>query len=358
MNADDLPRAGSGSAARSEAEELLSAPAEWDLPRNRHLHHKDVLMRRIDHDLNPAARTAAAPPRRKLLLRAAVLLPAASLALAGALVVTLSGGGGSAPGSGTGGAGTAEGGPSASVTLGRIAAAAMETGTSPVKDGQLVYVRTLLRANTGTFEGPVKLGALHQSESWTVQNPAPVKTAGWLRETGKDAVMPGETIPIEEGGAPVPAGFDRPTYKWLASLPTDPAALLRLIYSRTKGDETESHDQAAFSRIGDLLGDVMPAANNAALYKAAARIPGVVVIPDAVDAAGRHGIGITREDPRSRIRDVWIFDKHDLTYLGARSYITKDKKKEPRPTTLLGVSAVMERAVVDHRGDTPGRANG
>ncbi|MEU6550512.1 CU044_5270 family protein [Streptomyces sp. NPDC046915] len=350
MNADDLPRAGS---ARSEAEELLSAPAEWDLPRNRHLHHKDVLMQRIDQDLTPSPRAAA--PRRRTLLRPAVLLPAASMALAGALVVTLAGGDGSTPKGGTATAGPARAN-HASVTLGRIAAAAMETDTSPVKDGQLVYVKTLLRANKGTFEGPVELGALHTSEEWTVQNPAPVKTAGWLKETGKDAVMPGETIPIEEGGTPVPAGWNRPTYKWLASLPTDPDALLRLIYSKTKADETESHDQAAFDKIGDLLsGTVMPAANNAAFYKAAAKIPGVTELPDVTDAAGRHGLGITREDPRSVIRDVWIFDKHSLAYLGARSYMTKDRKKEPRPTTLAGVTAVMERAVVDHRGTDPAK---
>ncbi|MFF4398244.1 CU044_5270 family protein [Streptomyces sp. NPDC001480] len=355
MNADDLPRAGS---ARSEAEELLSALAEWDLPRNRHLHHKDVLMQRIDQDLNPAPQTqtrTAGTTRRRKLLRPAVLLPAASMALAGALVVTLSGGGGSTPKDGSVAAGPA-GAHGASVTLGRIAAAAMETDTSPVQDGQLVYVKTLLRANKGTFEGPVKLGALHTSEEWTVQKPGPVKTAGWLKETGRDAVMPGETIPIEEGGAPVPAGWNRPTYKWLASLPTDPDALLRLVYSKTKADETESHDQAAFDKIGDLLsGTVMPAANTAAFYEAAAKIPGVTELPDVTDAAGRHGLGITREDPRSVIRDVWIFDKHSLAYLGARSYITKDRKKEPRPTTLFGVTAVMERAVVDHRDGEPAK---
>ncbi|MEU5594296.1 CU044_5270 family protein [Streptomyces sp. NPDC020298] len=353
MNADDLPRAGS---ARSEAEELLSAPAEWDLPRERHLHHKDILMQRIDQDLNPSQQPQpAAAPRRRRLLRPAVLLPAASMALAGALVVTLSAGEGSTPKGGTATAGPARA-DNASVTLGRIAAAAMETDISPVKDGQLVYVKTLLRANKGTFEGPVKLGALHTSEAWTVQKPGPVKTAGWLRETGTDAVMPGETIPIEEGGGPVPAGWNRPTYKWLASLPTDPDALLRLIYSKTKADETASHDQAAFDQIGDMLsGTVMPAANNAAFYKAAAKIPGVIELPDVTDAVGRHGIGITREDPTSAIRDVWIFDKHSLAYLGARSYITKDRKKEPRPTTLFGLTAVMERAVVDHRGGEPAK---
>ncbi|MFI5687218.1 CU044_5270 family protein [Streptomyces sp. NPDC051636] len=355
MNADDLPRAGSGS-ARSEAEELLSAPTEWDLPRSRHLHYKDVLMQRIDQDLNSAPQTSPTPRRR--LLRAAVLVPAASMALAGALVLTLSGGGGSAPGRGTATAGSARS-HSATVTLDRIAAAAMETDASPVKDGQLLYVRSLVRGNQGTFGGPVKLGAVHKREVWMVQNPAPVHTSGWILETGKGAVMPGEVIPIEEGGGPVPEGIDRPTYKWLASLPTDPDALLDLLYSKTRVDKGWSEDEAVFSTIGDLLGEtIMPPANAAALYKAAAKIPGVTVVPDAVDAAGRHGIAITREDSVSAVRDEWIFDKQSLAYLGCRSYMTKDGKGNPMSDTLAGSSAIMERAVVDHRGAKPAKTDG
>lgn len=348
MNNSNPPRAAS---ARSEAEELLSAPAEWDLPPSRHLHHKDVLMQRIDHDRTPSTQARPAPRRR--LARGVVLLPLASMALAGALIVTLSGGDDtSAP------ATRAARANSASATLNRIAVAAMATDTTPVKDGQFVYVESLTRSNEGSLDGPVRLGALHEREVWMSQNPGPVTRTGWIRESGKGAVMPGQLIPVESSD-PVPAGIDHPTYTWLASLPTDPDALLELLYAQTRVDDGESKEQAVFSKIGDLVSEtIMPPANASAFYRAAAKIPGVQEIPDAVDAAGRHGIAVTREDAASATRDEWIFDKDDLAFLGARSYITKDEDKGVASDTLFGTSAIMKRTVVDQHGKAPAKTDG
>ncbi|MFI7295289.1 CU044_5270 family protein [Streptomyces sp. NPDC050121] len=352
MNTNNPPSAGS---ARSEAEELLSAPAEWDLPPSRHLHYKDVLMQQIDRDgTTPATQVSPAPRRR--LPRRAVLVPLATMALAGALVVTFSAGDRiSAPT--TGAATEAARANSASVTLNRIALAAMETDATPVKDGQFVYVRSLVRSNEGAFDGPVRLGPVHERELWRSQEPGPITKTGWIRESGKDAVMPGQVTPIE--GEAVPAGIQHPTYKWLASLPTDPDALLKLLYTQTRVEEGESKEQAVFSQIGDLVSEtIMPPANASAFYKAAAKIPGVKEIPDAVDAAGRHGIGITREDAGSATRDEWIFDKGTLAYLGSRSYMTKDKARGITTDTLYGTDAVIKRAVVDRHGEEPAKTDG
>ncbi|MFE9882224.1 CU044_5270 family protein [Streptomyces sp. NPDC005784] len=342
-----------------DALELLSAPAEWDLRPGRHRHYKDVLMQQIDQDLDHAPAPAAAPASvasvpaaRRRLTRPAVLVPLASMALAGALAVTLTGTGGddrSAPAdrAATGNARAQ----SAPVTLHRIAVAAMARDVTPVRDDQFVYVRSLTVSNKGTFEGPVKLGAPHTVETWTSQDPRPLKTTGWMRESGKDAVMPDETIPIESTDA-VPAGIDHPTYTWLSSLPADPDTLLALLRRDVRVFDGESREQAVFSLIGDLLSQtLMPPKNTAALYKAAARIPGVKEIPDAVDVAGRHGIAITREDASSATRDEWIFDKRSLAFLGARGFITHDKQKGITSDTLMGSTAVMRRAVVDRHGE-------
>ena len=116
----------------------------------------------------------------------------------------------------------------------------------------------------------------------------------------------------------------------------------------------ESRDQAVFSLIGDLIsGTVMPPANAAAFYRAAARLPGVREIPDAVDAAGRHGIAITLDDTGFATRDEWIFDKETLALLGSRFYITDPDRGIK---TLAGTSAVMKTAVVDTKGEVPARA--
>ncbi|MGW1965073.1 CU044_5270 family protein [Streptomyces sp. NPDC001935] len=335
-----------------DALELLSAPAEWDLPPERHLHHKDVLMQQIDHDLGHApAPVRVQGPRRRLTRRPAILVPLASMALAAALAVTLTvTGHDPAPTDRAAAGGTRA--QSASVTLNRIAVAAMASDVTPVRDDQFVYVRSLTVSNKGTFEGPVELGAPHTVETWTSQDPRPRKTLGWMRESGKDAVMPDETIPIESTDA-VPAGIDHPTYTWLASLPTDPDALLSRLRHDVRVFDGESREQAVFSLIGDLLSEtLMPPRNTAALYKAAAKIPGVKEIPDAVDVAGRHGIAITREDPSSATRDEWIFDKHSLAFLGARGFITHDRQKGITSDTLMGSTAVLQRAVVDRHGET------
>lgn len=332
-----------------DALQLLSAPAEWDLPPGRHLHYKDVLMQQIDQDLGHVPVPAPAPRRR--LTRPAILVPLASTVLAGALALTLTGTGGPGSASAERAATGSAHAQSASLTLHRIAVAAMASDVTPVRDDQFVYVRSLTVSNKGTFEGPVKLGAPHTVETWTSQDPRPLKTLGWIRESGKDAVMSGETIPIESTDA-VPAGIDHPTYTWLSALPTNPDALLSLLRRDVRVSDGESREQAVFSLIGDLLSQtLMPPRNTAALYKAAARIPGVKEIPDAVDVAGRHGIAITREDASSATRDEWIFDKRSLAFLGARGFITHDKQKGITSDTLMGSTAVLERAVVDRHGE-------
>jgi hypothetical protein len=371
--------------AAAEAEELArllpeSGEDEWDLPPGRHLHHKDVLMQQIDHDIEHdtehgterdtgrgtvPAQTAPASPRRRL-LRPAVLMPAAAaLAVGGILTATLpSGDSGGVRDMGVGRGAT----PGAAVTLDRIATASLAEDTEPVKDSQFVYIRSLVQGNEGELDGKVKLGAPYKEEVWLSQNPAPVTDIGMTRESGKGASMPGQDVPIEasavdgsdDSGA-VPEGPDRPTYDWLASLPTDPDALLKKLYAQTRvSGERETKAQAVFDRIGDLVGGtVMPPENAAAFYKAAAKLPGVVEVPDAVDAAGRHGIGITIEESAFATRSEWIFDKKTFTYLGSRGYMTKDHKpggkpgKAGNPEVLFGNSAVLERAVVDQRGMEP-----
>lgn len=352
MNADNL-RAGP---ARSEAEELLAASADWDLSPSRRLHHKDLLMQQIDRDRSASGAVSLAPSRRRL-PRLALALPALSLALAGALVVTFSAGDHStAPGAGPTASAPARVN-AATVTLGRIAAAAMKTDVTPVKEDQFVYVQRLARENKGAFGGRVVLGAAHKEEIWMAQKPGRATTTGWLRSSGKDAVMPGQLIPITSA-TPVGPGLWHPTYTWLASLPTDPDDLLKLLYTQTTVEMGESKDEAVFRSIGDLLGSViMPSETASALYKAVAKIPGITWIPDAVDAAGRHGIGITHSDSGSATRSVLIFDEDTLAYFGSQAYFTRGAGGTGGDV-LFGTDAVMERGVVDRQGDVPAKATG
>ncbi|MEU8969434.1 CU044_5270 family protein [Streptomyces monashensis] len=342
MNTDDH---GPERAEREELARLLPVPVDRDLRPGRHDHHKDILMQEIDRDGVRSTR-----PRR--LLRPALVLPAAALALAGACAVALLGTGTGARPAARPPAGQDTG---AHVLLDRIANAASASDATPVRDDQFVYVRSLQTTNEGAFGGRVKLGAPHQREVWTAQISGPTRERGLLREGGQD-------VPIEEGvpdgtdpsGHPgTPAGIDRPTYRWLAALPTDPAALLRRLESGIRPVPGQEKAQTVFIRIGDLLQEtVLPPRTAAALYQAAARLPGVTRIADAVDAAGRHGIAVAREDAKLGERTEWIFDRSSLAFIGERAQLTRDSARGTAGTPTQA-SAVLERAVVDAAGQEP-----
>ncbi|SEQ31764.1 hypothetical protein SAMN04487983_1004139 [Streptomyces sp. yr375] len=338
-------------------------PVERGLPSGRHSHHQDVLMQLIDRDRDrdrDLDRDLRVRQTRRFLRPALV---AGAVAVAAAVVAGLtvgiggSGEHGGRTGTGRSGVSSAGGGDgrSAVATLGRIAAVAMRTDVKPVDDGQFVYVRTKVAGNEGVFDGPVKLGEPHERQVWFSQRQGPVIDVGLIREFGQD-------WPIEVGvpdgedptGAGNPAGYDRPTYAWLAALPTDPAALLKLLYADTHVEQGEDKDQEVFIRIGDLIGEqIMPSAIAAAFYQATARIPGVTEVPDAVDAAGRHGIGIAHEDTAEGTRREWIFDRTTLEYLGERVVFSRDTERA-KAGTVYHTTAVLERAVVDKRGQEPG----
>ncbi|MEU2575463.1 hypothetical protein ACIP3B_21780 [Streptomyces anulatus] len=82
------------------------------------------------------------------------------------------------------------------------------------------------------------------------------------------------------------------------------------------------------------------------LYRAAARIPGVVLVDDSVDAAGRHGVAIARTDETDGARTEWICDRGTYTYLGERTVQTRDAEGI-EAGAVWGRTAVTDRAVVD-----------
>ncbi|MFJ2607646.1 CU044_5270 family protein [Streptomyces sp. NPDC087425] len=368
---------------QAELEELASLlpfPAERDLPPGRHLHHKETLMNLIDKETDEAPAHQPATPRPHVphvphvprFRRPALLLPAAGLALTTALLTTLtltnqnattSPPSAKSPSTDTRtgartGTGTAP--HDATLLLDRIATVAAKTAQRPVTASQFVYVRTLQTGNDGKFGGPLKLTKAAEREVWMSQKPGAVTDVGLIHEDG--AYWP-ITVGVPDGEAPVgyPAGLNRPTYAWLASLPTAPDALLDRLSKEITRDQdardTPTADrnraQDAFDTIGELLREtVMPPRTAAALYQAAAKIPGVTEDPDAKDAAGRHGIGVARDNTRTGERTAWIFDPTTLAYLGERTYLTRDTTLGKKGA-LLHVSAVLERGVVNALREQP-----
>ncbi|MEU2653734.1 CU044_5270 family protein [Streptomyces sp. NPDC007325] len=356
---------------REELAALLPAPEDRDLRPGRHRHFKDMLMQEIDRDHAGARDLAqdrdlardhsqdrdrsqgrARTGGTRWFLRPAVALPATALVLAGALGV------------GLGTAGTdnrpaaraeARPDPGASLLLNRIATVAAASDAPSVREDQFAYVRSVQTANDGAFGGPVRLGAPHEREVWTPQVSGPTREHGLIREHGQDwpivEGLPDGADPADHPGRR--AGVERPTYQWLASLPTDPEALLKRLESEVRSVDGQERAQTLFLAIGGLLQEtVLPPETAAALYQAASRIPGVVETANAVDAANRKGLAVAREDTAAGERTEWIFDRSDLTFLGERSRLTRDSVRG-RAGTVTHATAVLERAIVDRPGVSP-----
>ncbi|MFF3035732.1 CU044_5270 family protein [Streptomyces rubiginosohelvolus] len=331
-------------AERAELARLLPPAPGTDLPPGRHEHHRERLMNLIDDDTARArdrARERADRPGRSRLLRPSFLAPATALAVAGALVVGYSAQNGGGP---------ADTGDTRSVSqvLHRMSDAAGRSDALPIRDDQFLYTRGTGR-DVDLTSGKAVIGPLEESESWYSQKPGPQKKLGLIRQGG-------DTLPINaelgdsEGTRP---GLNRPTYRWLATLPTDPRQLLDYFDEITPKFEGEDRDQALFESIGGLVGHaLLPPDTAAGLFEAVALIPGVTRTPDAVDALGRKGVGIARDDERSGVRTEWVFDPEDLSYLGWSSHLTRDTEYGEKGD-FMGDSAVIETAVVDKAGVKP-----
>ncbi|MFF6982651.1 CU044_5270 family protein [Streptomyces sp. NPDC008343] len=141
-------------------------------------------------------------------------------------------------------------------------------------------------------------------------------------------------------------------YRHLATLPTDPVKMYDWQAEVGPAHSGQETHQAMFTLVGDLIRDaIMPPEQGAALFRAVARIPGVKVVENVVDAAGRRGGAITRDDPDSPTRDEWFFDAKTFEFLGEHSAATEDYSNINKGRT--GNKAILERAVVDRAGQRP-----
>ncbi|SDO04744.1 hypothetical protein SAMN04487981_10856 [Streptomyces sp. cf386] len=358
---------------RAEGAQLFDRTTR-DLPPGRHQFHKERMMAQI-HETQTEERGAAtsthpmapAKTRRFRLPRPAIALPALAAVLAGVVVAGVAASGG---GTGIEDGGLATG-PALTTTVGvastkgvpqlldRIALAAAEDGHPTVEPGQYIYVESKT-ADTflKTVDDKTTLAshALHTRQVWE----SPDGTKGWLIDPAVNDSPEGETLslPDEQGNTPE-AYLNSPSYDYLAKLTTDPDALLAKIYKETEG-HGNTPDQEAFTTIGDLLGESYPPAElYSALFKAAAKIPGVVVVDDAVDAAGRHGVAVARLDETSGQREEWIFDRKTHVFLGERTVQVNTVGGEGgliKPGTVVFTSAIMNRAIVDGIKQTPSQA--
>ncbi|MER5867827.1 CU044_5270 family protein [Kitasatospora sp. NPDC002040] len=304
------------------------------LPADRHQLLRGHLMSEISRENTVAENTAAR--KRPVRRYGWVALPALAGGLA--LTVLLNTGGGAAP--------------AAAVTVGQVldrAAAAAAARSLPQPDGKYVYVDSLVAFGSENLAtGETTPGTLHRREAWQAVDgtkPGLVKEEGWQAPT---KTKPGDPYPANpDGSRPTEPNttpsVHSPTYQFLEGLPTDPEVLLGRLYDAPSGDKQLPVDQRAFETVGDLLTDQLaPPAVTAALYRAAARIPGVELLDDSVDASGRHGWGVART--ADGVRTELVFDRGSYEFLGERSV-------EVGSGAVVGQSAMLTKALVDRVGE-------
>jgi len=302
---------------------------EKDLPPGRHELLKEHLMTEI-RQVSERQDTPAPARGRAKWLRPAIAA-AAVAAVAATVVVAL-------PSDGKTTAGASK---EAVALLGDIALAAEHQKVPDnIRDDQFVYIESKVGHSTQEEGKPARLDPIHQREIWLSVDGT---RWGLLEEkhNGNDHVK----LDPETPGVP-----SNTNYRNLQTLLTDPDKMLDWLHKASDGGKSE--DQNTFVLVGDLVGEsLLPPDVAAALFRAAAKIPGVVVVPDAVDAAGRHGVAVARVD--SGEREELIFDKKTHEYLGEREVAVEDLSWGFKKGQTTGSSAILKREVVDKAGRRP-----
>ncbi|MDQ4138492.1 MAG: CU044_5270 family protein [Actinomycetota bacterium] len=144
----------------------------------------------------------------------------------------------------------------------------------------------------------------------------------------------------------------------LDALPRDPYLLLNHIYKVTLG-QGSSPDGEALVWIADTLRfGAVPADLRAALYKAAAMIPGVEITEEQANLNGATGIAIGRVEEANGIRQDIIIDPATGQLIGERQVLTRGDQQSgyPAGTTIAWTAITTTVANSAPEGGTPNGA--
>lgn len=293
-----------------------------------------------------------ASPRRRPRRRTLILGTGAAVAgvAAAAAAISIASQGGLPPAS-----------PAAAQLLAKVADAAARQPTPHVRDSQYMYaeIKEATVFLPDNLEPYIKSGSFPRQIRLRLEKLRPQKYTTQIWMPVADVCRTGLERTISPNGHPSSApftargpgvkcpsigGLNDATYRLLQTLPTDPHALLAMIYTVEQG-HGPSADQEAFVTIGDLLRDkIAPPRVSAALYRAAALIPGVTLVPNATDAIGRHGVAVAQT--AEGIRTELIFSKTSLRLIGERTILAS-------AGISTDATAIISRAFVDHLGQLP-----
>lgn len=334
---------------RAELAALAPGVAVPGLPDGRHLLLKEHMMAEIRRDTAGEPQPVRRDPRRWK--RIAVPLAAAAAAVAIVAGVAVVDDGPAKPEVG------AEDSRAATGLLIQAAANAEIRRPAAPRDNQFTYVEAFARSTALIYRTDGATPALRTPPAGKMEMWVPVGDTGpTLTRYQYDPTYTGGGTPppadMSGEWRPGDAGFENPSYRFLQTLPTDPDALLKLLRREAPKHGDNPRDQQAFTMIGDLLRtSVAPPALTAALYRAAARLPGVTVVTGVADSLGRIGTAVTMKEVQ-KTRTEWIFDPVTAEFLGERTVVLDGSGGMPAGTVMIE-SAVVRRGIADKPGEPP-----
>lgn len=148
--------------------------------------------------------------------------------------------------------------------------------------------------------------------------------------------------------------MDEPLDKYVPlDLSTDPDELLARIKADAKGQGNGLYTEM-FVLVGDALRETAASpAQRAALYEVAARIPGVELVGNVTDSAGRPGIAVAMTDTTSHMRQVLTFDPKTSQLLAEEQTVVAGNEFGWSPGTLVGRTTYLVHAVVGSNTEVP-----
>ncbi|GIM94122.1 CU044_5270 family protein [Paractinoplanes toevensis] len=222
----------------------------------------------------------------------------------------------------------------------RLAAAEARTQPALVaKPGQFVYVESI--------DATDNVENLETKPTWVP--PKEINRKIWLAADGVKAgllrttvVKTGEVNEMPLDGRTAPA--------YVTDLPTDSKKMRDWLYSGP--DTGNGADATAWNKIGDTLREqYLPPDAQAAIFEAAATIPGTTLVKQA-DVAGRKGIAVSRLADSKDVRFDYIFDARTYDFLGERVVVVGDLKPYPKGVVSRW-TAQLRVAIVDRAGQLP-----
>ncbi|MFI2562828.1 CU044_5270 family protein [Paenarthrobacter sp. NPDC018779] len=146
------------------------------------------------------------------------------------------------------------------------------------------------------------------------------------------------------GGSPEQI-LGTPLAEAFRTFPREPEKLLQLIYDRTKGKGPSPESEALTTIASALRTGVIPADLRAAMYKAAALIPGIVVAAKQATLDGRQGVALGVHYADGKVRDDIIVNPATGQLIGERTVYLVAEAGIPANTAAAWTS--VQTSVVD-----------